>query len=261
MSGIATKPRTVQRTKPLRIKYPCVLEHKITAKLPWPEKWTIEKETHALSNQYVAFEHRIQYTNSMLHLFWRYHAKRDRVRVEDIPAHLSLLEDISSKIVSFDVRFPFDSIGTNVTETYENEIVTGATVAVNLFFMMLVAGGCAVIYHLRITKASPMPPPLWHHSEKKPPRGIRGWLILPAIHILLAPVGYLILLMRQIKEYSWEMWQQVAVPGAVYYDPWWIPWILYKNFYYSGIFCFHHYDRNFIFSRSDVCCPFCSQHI
>lgn len=61
------------------------------------------------------------------------------------------------------------------------------------------------------------------------PRGIAGWLILPAIGIVLSPIGLAIGIVRDIlPAFGADVWPLLTTPGNPAYHPLWKPLIIFE---------------------------------
>lgn len=61
------------------------------------------------------------------------------------------------------------------------------------------------------------------------PKGIGGWLVLPAISLIVAPFVMLYQFYRSILPLlSPGIWQAVTTPGSPAYDPLWAPLIIFE---------------------------------
>jgi hypothetical protein len=60
------------------------------------------------------------------------------------------------------------------------------------------------------------------------PSGIGGWLILPAIGLVLTPIVLLKGLVELLPVFDPEIWQQLTEPGADSYHPLWATVVIYE---------------------------------
>jgi len=65
------------------------------------------------------------------------------------------------------------------------------------------------------------------NNEEENLEGIKGWLILVAIGIIISPIGIAIeIYTSYIKPYSSEAWKLLTTPESPIYNPFWKPFII-----------------------------------
>jgi hypothetical protein len=71
------------------------------------------------------------------------------------------------------------------------------------------------------------------------PSGIGGWLILPAIGLVLSPLVLLVVIVRDVlPTLQPDVWEQLTEPGSAAYHPMWATVIIYELVAYGGFLIF-----------------------
>lgn len=96
----------------------------------------------------------------------------------------------------------------------------GANWPVALLAVAMAAG--ALWLARRIWRYDPAPRP----APDGAPRGLGGWLILPAIGLTIAPLRLLKDLVGMAPAYNASTWADLTVSGGAHYNAWWAPFLL-----------------------------------
>ena len=86
---------------------------------------------------------------------------------------------------------------------------------------VFIAGGSAWLAR-RAWRWDPAPRP----APDGAPRGLRGWLILPMIGVVLSPLRMLKDIVGTLPSYSASTWADLTVSGGARYSAWWAPYLL-----------------------------------
>jgi hypothetical protein len=96
----------------------------------------------------------------------------------------------------------------------------------------------AATYFFLSKLRSPLPPPL--PTAGATLEGLRGWLILPAIGMLLRPIFIIVLLVQLLPTVlNAETWSTLTTPGAEAYHPRWAAALLFELFANGGLLIFN----------------------
>ena len=97
----------------------------------------------------------------------------------------------------------------------------GVNLSVALLAVVMAAG--ALWLARRIWRYDPEPA---RPAPEGAPRGLRGWLILPAIGLVVSPLRLLKDIADIAPSYNASTWAELTVSGGAHYDAWWAPFLL-----------------------------------
>lgn len=159
------------RRAPLAVQYPISIKQRIVAHLP--ESWPVTAETLSVDNPAFRYRSRVGYAANTLTLTYEYDALAEHVA----PADIARYEADRARMN--------DDLGYILTYNPALEGALPAAVApVPMAVLLLVLVGCvwgAVTLGYRYDPEPAVAPP---HA----PEGIAGWLLLPALSVIAAPL-------------------------------------------------------------------------
>lgn len=184
------------------------------------EEWPFEIKNSAVENAWFRFHDEPKADGAHIELHYQYDLLTDRVAVVDLAKYNSTLDELK------------DTLGYRLTYTTPRQLKTGAQWrGVNWSIGLWDATITAVVGYIgyryfRLTRLpSPRPPPLPPHDK---PGGIRGWLILVAIGLVITLVSCFIDAVSDFAAVlNLERWQALTTPGQGAYHPMWAPALLF----------------------------------
>jgi hypothetical protein len=188
------------RKAPLALEYPIRLEQNITVRLP--EEWPISPETTSVDNPAFRYFSEVRYSDRTLHLAYRYEALADHVPIDALPRFEA------------DRARAYEDMGYVLT-TFGGFSAGDLAIAPLPLFAMLGAFALAVWGAVRFGyRYDPEP----RAAPANSPVGIRGWLVLPAIAVVLSPifVGALMVIWTPFMEAG--VWRNLPTVVAEGYE-------------------------------------------
>lgn len=171
--GYSNSPTTPIRTAPLALAYPAKVTQKFEVRLPEP--WTIRNGTIAINNPAFRYRSATRYSGNVLKLEYHYQALADQVAVADLSRYLRDIKRMSDDL-GFELTYDrtAGSIGSGI-----------APYPLIVALLSLVAG---IWLAMRKTlRYDPPPRPL--DPATVAPVGISGWLIIPALNLVILTIG------------------------------------------------------------------------
>jgi transglutaminase-like putative cysteine protease len=184
------------RQAPLALEYPIRVRQNIVVHLP--ESWSVVEEQEVVDNPAFRYRGSVRYAANTLTLDYEYQALDDHV-----PAAAVAQFELDRARMYGDLGYSL---------TYNPALASGIPTAVAPLPMVVLLLGIGGSIWAAVTlgfRYDPEP----KRVDERAPVGIRGWLLLPALHIVLSPfiVGWVLL--EWLPFLGAELWS--ALPGVV----------------------------------------------
>lgn len=210
------RPATVVRHAPLALVHPLRLTQRTEVLLP--SAWKIEPEHIVVKDPAFEFEREIAYAAAERKLTFvdRLRSRADHVMPADVARYVANL-DRANDAIGYALYTPDRSAAPPKTWV---ERFNWSVAAVAVLLLLLWAWLAARLYRYD-------PPPRADPPDAKL-RGIRGWLILPAIGVVVMPLRVLADIGKTLPSYAADNWAALTTVGAGAYHPLWAPVLLYE---------------------------------
>ncbi len=196
--GYSETISTTERRAPLALDYPIFVRQKITALMP--EEWPVHVEKVRVGNPAFRYQSEVSYSDRKVELTYEYEALKDEVAPAALQKYLA-----DRRAFDDDVGFVLNRNNKLKTEVTARKQGSGAL----LFFTFLFATAFAAWALPLIYR--------WNSAPQAPlagaSRGIAGWLLLPAIGAVAAPMTTAIMLLPTVL--SPHAGSSLAVPTQV----------------------------------------------
>lgn len=208
------QPRQTVRQSPLGIAHPVDL--KCTMEVRLPEAWGIEPTRTAVEDPAFEFERTILEKDAVLTLKDHFRSRADHVAAEETGRYSANI-DRARDAIGY-VLYQNDT-PPPLRATILDRINWSVTMAAFLLLLLWSWLGS------RLYKYDPQPPAAPPDNQLQ---GIRGWLILPAIGVIAAPVRICADFIRTIPTFAADNWALLTTAGATAYHSMWAPVLLYE---------------------------------
>jgi hypothetical protein len=203
--GYADGTETPIRTAPMEQAYPAKVSQRFEVRLP--EDWPIRSTKVAIDNPAFRYESTVRYARRVLKLEYRFESLSNSVPIEQVPKYLA------------DIKRMYDDLGYELTQG-DPVGRMGAGIAPYPLVAAVVGLLAGLWLALRVTLRYD-PEPRSPRDAANAPVGIRGWLVLVAINVLVM-LGAVIVLVYALMTFSavdvWsglpELAEGVGVPFA-----------------------------------------------
>jgi transglutaminase-like putative cysteine protease len=217
-----------QRDDPLALNYPASVRQIINAKMF--DNWSITSKNQTAMNLFFTLSEDARVEGRTVKLTYTYDALADRVLPKDLPrynAALSKLRDNLGYTLSYEKptsEFP------NFSKWIRNFnwLLGGVTVVVGYLLF-----GAALVYFFVTKRRVPLPLPA---SALPQYSGLSGWLALVALHHLVRPFLFIVVLVQLSPLlFNVETWHSFVRPGGENYHPYWGPILLAE--FFANLIC------------------------
>jgi transglutaminase-like putative cysteine protease len=206
-------PRATVRTSPLGITHPVDLKY--TTEVLLPEAWEIKPARTAVHDPAFEFERTIAGKDKRVVLTDHYRSRADHIAAKDAARYASNLNRARDAVGY--VLYRSDNVLPSAMGVLErvNWSVTVAAVLLLLLWSWLAA---------RLYRFDPQPVAQVDENLQ----GIRGWLILPAIGVVVAPLRLFVDFAQSVPTYAADNWAFLTTAGSTAYHAMWAPVLLYE---------------------------------
>jgi hypothetical protein len=214
------RPERRIRSTPLAVPHPFHLEHVIEIRMPEGEDWNLEEDRNAIEDAAFHFEWFDDFRGNHVRCTYRLDSKDDAVPPERVPEYLANLEQVEQSLTYTLYRPIEDDLLPPAAGTNWALALGGA-----LWGLLSVAAAVAFA-----TYSSRRWPPAAPVDADPALVGIRGWLILIAIGVVLSPLSFAGTILVDSEAYSAETWAALTTPSGSAYHPMWAPALLFELF-------------------------------
>lgn len=226
LDGTIALPSARIRTMPLAISYPKKVDQ--TIEIHFPSRLTFEKEALSIENPAFNFRYEERLSGRSFLLICKYEALKDRVEAAAIGQYLKDVERASETTSStiwiprsYQEAVPPDEHLAGGSSADNEPFVPNWPVFLIAFFVIILAaiGAVLAVRWNPPFRPDPYPDPILS--------GIRGWLILVAIGVVLGPPTRVMMLGWLLYEAGdLTTWVALTTPGEEAYHPLWQPALL-----------------------------------
>jgi len=209
-------PRESIRVSPLALAHPVSLTH--TTEVRLPEAWDTKTEKTRVEDASFEFERQASESKQVLLLVDSFRSRADHVVPADTARYAANL-DRARDVVNY-VLYKHD----NVPAAPALSGLDRFNWSIALVGVLLLAGFAWLAAKLYRHDPPAVPP----EAVTRHLQGIGGWLILPAIGVVVAPIRLLVGLKELLPSYAADSWSQLTTVGGAAYHALWAPTLLFE---------------------------------
>lgn len=218
------EPNTTLRSMPLGMTYPC---HSILiTKVILPEEWPVDEITNHFQCPVAELDAKRVVDTNIFTMTYEYQTLSNFVSAAAMPDYVKALNQMK------------DALGYSLTWANEDiSSVTGPKAAAQHkgnfnwsigalggIYLILLGVAAAAIHQFR----PKLPPPLPTDESGLQPSGLGGWLILPAIALVVSPIRTFCTLAGTFAVYAPDSWHTLTDPSGAAYNSFWAPVLIYE---------------------------------
>jgi transglutaminase-like putative cysteine protease len=205
-------PRSPIRAVPLAVPHPVDVTHLTEVRLP--EVWDASVDHAVVDDKSFRFERRTTVSGQTIQIADRFLSKSDHVLVPDVAAYVSSLERAR------------DAVGFTL---YWSAADTLLPLSRRLNWPVMIAAALMLVaFALIAFKVYRYDPPAPAEVSGPQLRGIKGWLLLPALGVLAMPAIAVRDLYSGLDAYSMPKWTELTAVGSDAYHALWAPVLLFE---------------------------------
>ena len=215
-------PRSTLRTDPLKLAHPV----DITVSSVWllPEEWGLSAENKRIEDAVFDFERRVSLEDNKRKIVETDHfvSRADFVAGADAPRYAANLEKARQAL---GITLTKRDAGLEAPEPAAPPLSLMDRFNWSIAMLALVLLAVMVWLALKVYRYDPPP-----SSDAIDPglQGIAGWLLLPALGIVLQPLKILKDIVEQVPAYAADNWMLLTTAGQASYHALWAPTLLFE---------------------------------
>ncbi len=222
------KPQIIYRKQPLAIEYPVYIEQKTRIHLG--EGWNLKNSRVKLHNAGFYFLKNAQYKAGVLDLDYTYRSKSDAIKVDDLKQYIADLETMENEL-----GYGLWKYGTefNVQSAEADEINWA------LVILFVLAASIFLVLSIWVYRYDTNQPILSEQKSESENAGIRGFLFLAALAVIIKPFKIIyILYSHSLPSLSPPVWNQLTQTGSEFYHAGWAPILILETLGNLGLLFF-----------------------
>ncbi len=216
LDGYLRGPRDPIRVSPLALAHPVSLTH--TTEVRLPEAWDTKAETIRVDDASFEFERRRSEKDKVLWMVDSFRSRADHVAPADTARYAANLDRARDATDYMLYR------GDNAAAPARLSGLERFNWTVALLAALLLAGFTWLA--LKLYRHDPPAVPFALPNSKL--NGIAGWLLLPALGVVVVPIRLLLDITKLLPSYAADTWAQLTTVGASAYHALWAPVLLFE---------------------------------
>ena len=202
-------PQHTVRSGPLALSYPMRITSVTEIRLH--KDWSLNIKPASIDDPAFRYSYDTSASGSVVKMTERLEMLADHVPADRIARYTE------------NVKSARDSLGLRLYLPDAAGAAQGGGVNWPVALLALAMAGGAIWLARRIWRYDPAPA---RPAPEGAPRGIGGWLILPAIGITVSPIRLLKDIVDIVPLYNASTWADLTVSGGAHFDPLWAPFLL-----------------------------------
>lgn len=214
-------PKQKIRTMPMKLQYP--LDIKVKTHVYLPESWPIKKSKKTINGTAFFYENKIHYTNKHLILTYHFKTLQDHLLPENINEYTQKIKRVKDDL-SYMVYKKLENGNDNDSKT--TTLINADEINWPIMVLGVLLTLIYIVFAVLLFNYKPNIPQGKLEQSYSHLEGIRGWLILPAIIILLQPFRIMYDMYGTLDVYAISTWTQLTTSTSDVYNALWAPYLL-----------------------------------
>lgn len=221
------KPQIIYRKQPLAIEYPVYIDQK--TRIHVGEGWDLKDSRIKLHNAGFYFQKNAQYKAGVLDLDYTYRSKSDSIKADDLKQYFADLETMENELGyglwKYGAEFNVKSDPGEINWT--------------LVILFILAASIFLVLSIWVYRYDTNQPILSEQESESENAGIRGWLLLPALAVIINPFKIIYSLYSDIlPSLSLPVWNQLTQTDSEFYHAAWAPILILETLGNLGLLFF-----------------------
>lgn len=217
-------PSSTQRSAPLNVKHPIDIVH--TTDVLLPDDWQIKEETTKVTDPAFDFERTIHKTGRKITFIDKFQTRIDAVAPADVVRYANNLSKARNAI-------GYQLYWSDPVAKQPGGFLAQINWPVTLLALLALVGWAWLARRMYHYDPPPRATPVNNSL-----RGISGWLVLPALGVLVSPFVLALSIRGSFNAAKLDGWTILTTPGSEHYNALWAPTLLFELIANLGLFVF-----------------------